>query len=820
MSGFAKARQIAEQALDLPPEQRALFLAERCGDDEELLVAARELVGPSDESLPGLLDFAATDPTRIGPYTILRRLAVGGMGVVYEAEQGQPRRTVAVKTMRQGVESTLLLRRFKVELEALAGLQHPAIAQVYEGGTFQSLGPHPVPYFAMELIEDARDILTFCRERRLTLRERLELFITVCSAVQYGHDRGVIHRDLKPGNILVDVQGHPKLIDYGVAQVRDLEPHLQTTIEEQGLIVGTLSYLPPEALDGGAADVSGDVYALGVCLFELLAGERPTDLSGVSPAVAADRLRREEPRGLRQVDPSLPRELEWIVACALERDPGRRFLAVRDLGEDLRRFLAGEAVSAGAPSWHYRLRKSIERHRLLTATGVVTFLASVAVFVVIARALETERGLRAEADLGRQEAEEEARRTSAAVAFVLELFHRMNPEEDGPDARAMDLLEAGSEAVAHSFGGRPDLQVEVRRGLAQAFVHAELYEQALEQLELALADAEGIVEGGGREEALVLRDLVTLQVLRRNIPRARALGARCMEVTLRAFGPGSRDLVLAQLRRAQGDYHGGDYAAAVQATEGPLATLVEVDGWESRTVREFALGFVVMLVKADRMDEARTWSQRALLAVAEHEGAVSKQAIQVREALAHTWSRAERFDEALAQHRRSLELRIELYGEENRSVAVAKSNIASALMNLDRDAEAEQILLEITRDFRDQPATEAILAAHNNLGWLLLRADRFEEAREQFQAFVDRASEWTEPPWNIATALKGLAQSHALLDETEAAERAFLSAYQTLLERFGEQDERTRGMAGSIADFYEFCEQPADAARWYPRSGQ
>ncbi len=457
---FGRAREIADRALDLAADERAAFLGQTCGADKELLRLARVLAGeetststPADFLEPlepkSVSSVQPSVPETIGPFQIRRVLATGGMGTIYEAVQAHPKRVVAVKTLRHGIESSNALRRFHVEVQALAELSHPAIAQVLESGTYQRPDdPHPVPYLALEMINGASDILTYAEEHDLSVPARLRLFIAVLHAVQHGHDRGIIHRDLKPGNILVDGDGHPKLIDYGVAHVRHVDPALRTATEHSRQIVGTLSYIAPESLAGtnASGDVRVDVYALGICLFELLGKHRPVDLTGLSVATALQRLMATDPPPLRSVAPGTPAELEWITARAVERSPDRRYPSVQALADDLQRHLDGEAVSAAPPSLLYRARKLAARHRVLVSVGFMALIGMATTYAAMFRALRIETELHEVAEQSRQGAEREKTRADQNALEFRQERDRARRERDNvlrlSDARRLELSKA------------------------------------------------------------------------------------------------------------------------------------------------------------------------------------------------------------------------------------------------------------------------------------------------------------------------------------------------------------------------------------------
>jgi WD40 repeat protein/predicted Ser/Thr protein kinase len=305
---------------------------------------------------------------RIGRYRILRCIAGGGMGTVYEAEQDSPRRLVALKAVRPGLASPALRKRFTQEAQILGRLHHPGIAQVYEAG----LAEDGQPFFAMEFIRGLH-LDEYARLRSLTIPARLELLARVCDAVQHAHDQGVIHRDLKPANILVDETGQPKVLDFGVARVTNADLLTGAGLTRTGQLLGTPNYMSPEQVTANPAaiDHRADVYALGVVLFELLAGRLPYRLENRPLAEAARLILEEEPPRLGSLNPELRGDVETIVARALEKDPARRYPSAADLAADLRRCFAHEPILARPPSALYHLRKFARRHKALVS-GVLT----------------------------------------------------------------------------------------------------------------------------------------------------------------------------------------------------------------------------------------------------------------------------------------------------------------------------------------------------------------------------------------------------------------------------------------------------------------
>ena len=343
------------------PGDRGAFLDARCGNDAtlrrdvEALVSTLE-IPDSDFLDPGqipTLDMAAVDGplqpgTRLGTFLVLHALGSGGMGVVYAAQQDRPRRTVAIKVLRRGFRHPEILRRFEHEAEMLGRLQHPGIAQVY---AFQP-GDRTTPaHLVMELVAGP-PITDYARAQQLSVAARVRLFVKLAEAVQHAHERGVIHRDLKPGNVLVAENGQPKVLDFGIARAIGADVRRLTIQTAHGQLMGTLAYMSPEQLRGRSNDVDtrSDVYALGVLLYRLLADRLPFDVSGLPWAEAIQRVLEDEAVPIGMVNDALAGPIEQIVAQAMSRDVAGRYQTAADLAADLERFLEGRRPTAATVS--------------------------------------------------------------------------------------------------------------------------------------------------------------------------------------------------------------------------------------------------------------------------------------------------------------------------------------------------------------------------------------------------------------------------------------------------------------------------------------
>jgi serine/threonine protein kinase/tetratricopeptide (TPR) repeat protein len=530
-------------ALDKPtPAERRAYVEGACAGNAELLGRVRELLvahegsqGPLDAppdfvgtvNVPPLTESAGTV---IGPYKLLQQIGEGGMGTVWMAEQSRPvQRKVALKVVKPGMDSRLIIGRFEQERQALALMDHPNIAKVLDAGTTES----GRPYFVMELVKGV-PITRYCDERRLTPKERLELFVPVCQAVQHAHTKGIIHRDLKPSNVLIalyDGKAVPKVIDFGVAKATGPKLTERTLFTEFGAVVGTLEYMSPEQAELNQLDIDtrSDVYSLGVLLYELLTGTTPiehkrlkessllevlrlireeepprpsTRLSTAEelPVIAAKR--GAEPRKLRGL---VRGELDWIVMKCLEKDRDRRYETANGLARDIQRCLHDEPVQACPPSAAYRFRKFARRNKRLLAPAVAAVLALAASSVWIWRERQEAIRQRDEAREQRRQAEVNFRKARQAVEdyFVqvsqndLLLEPSLEPLRKQFLKMALDYYKEFVQEHRDDPGLQADLAVTYLR-IARLMHDLNLEEDWLASFEKFLAIVEGLLpEGAG-----------------------------------------------------------------------------------------------------------------------------------------------------------------------------------------------------------------------------------------------------------------------------------------------------------------------------------
>jgi serine/threonine-protein kinase len=527
----ARWRELAplvDRALELDAAARAAFVAGV--PDADLRALLEHLLAQGDQ--PGFLDGSsanyaealiavpgAHDLAEVGPYRVVELIGEGGSGSVYRAERdadGYVQR-VAVKLLRVGLRDPAEQSRFRRERRILARLEHPAIARLLDGG-FTAEG---VPWFALELV-DGEPITRWCDARHAGVDARLDLFLVVCDAVDAAHRALIVHRDLKPANILVDANGRPKLLDFGIAKLLDDTERDDDT--RTGLARLTPAYAAPEQFAGGVVTTAVDVYALGVLLHELLAGSRPRPGADATERLPSDALARSDARDTiaaarattaRALTQRLRGDLDTIVATALAPEPARRYASVAALAADVRAHLAARPIEARRASAAYRLRKFFARHRAGTIAAVLVAASIVA--GAVATLHESRRAQAAAA-----QAQAQAARAGAVKDFVLALFAGVTPDESkGRAIGARDLVERGEARLAETLAAHPELKAELSTVLASAY-------RQLGALDRAAALAQSAVDAGARG------DVAAAALIERGRIRAASGDLDAAEADLRA----------------------------------------------------------------------------------------------------------------------------------------------------------------------------------------------------------------------------------------------------------------------------------------------
>jgi non-specific serine/threonine protein kinase/serine/threonine-protein kinase len=656
---------------------------------------------------------------RIGPYRLLHRLGEGGMGEVWLAEQQEPvRRKVALKLIKAGMDTKQVIARFESERQALALMNHPSIARVFDAGATE----RGLPYFAMEYVK-GEPITSYCDRHRLPMQERLELFMRVCNGVQHAHQKGIIHRDIKPSNVLVAIQDDkpvPKIIDFGVAKATQQRLTEKTVFTQMGVMIGTPEYMSPEQAEmtGLDVDTRTDVYSLGVMLYELLTGALPFDSKQLREAGFDEirrRIREEEPSkpstrlstsgdgstesaSARRSDPStlarlLRGDLDWITMMALEKDRTRRYGSPSELAADVSRHLKHEPVVASPPGTAYRMGKFVRRHRLGVLAAAAVLLA-----LIVGLAGATWGLIRAQR--AEVHAKQEAATAEQVSGFLVGLFEVSDPSEArGNSITAREILDKGAREIDETLSDRPAVQSRLMRTMGNVYRNLGLYEQARPLLEGALETRRQLPIGRDSTTTQLMNDLAILYGLQGSYEQAEPILLEAIEEQRRMLG--------------------NDHPATLTSLNSLGMLYLEMNRYEeAEQIMLEALGLQTSVLGVDHIKTLITMSNLALLCTK-----------------LGRYEDAERFQsEALDRQRRVL-------GPDHPSTLLSMGNLATVYSDQGRNVAAETLFNETLQIRRrvlgsDHPET---LSTMNNLALLFDRQDRYEEAEPLFVETLDVA---------------------------------------------------------------------------------
>ena len=824
---WGRVKEVFHRAVDVAPGDRAAFLDQACGDDQTLRLEVQSLLAAHEDTgnllktsvfgdAGGLLgDGAAAaieddlEGHRVGPYRVVQRVGSGGMGTVYRAVRADAAfdKQVAVKVIKRGMDTDDTLRRFQDERQTLARLDHPNISRLLDGG---STGDGR-PFLVMEFVE-GRSIDEFCDSERMPIRDRVRLFRTVCQAVQHAHQNLVIHRDLKPDNILVTADGSPKLLDFGIAKVLAPAPAdgpgeapPPTSLVDRRM---TLAYSSPEQVRGEPMTTASDVYALGVILYELLTGERPyrrvvaTSIAyeqalsepvplpslrirdGATPAVAA--ARQSTTSALAR---ELAGDLDTIVLKAIQPETGRRYPSVQQLAEDLERYLTGLPVLARADSVTYRAAKFVRRHRAGVAALAVL---GIALAVGLAGTLWQARVAAGERD----RAALEARKAQVITTFLVDVLGSADPRARGPEVTVAEVLDVAAERAERELASQPEQLEALRATIGATQVRRGRDAEALPLLRRALEQRERRLGPNHPDVAQVLQDLGNGYAGVGDATSAEPILRRALDIRRRTAGPDSAPTASALDSLGSLLTQEGKLAEAIETQRSALAIRRAVLGNEHLDVVHSLNNLAVPLGTLGRWDEALPLHQEALALVLKLRGPDHPDAAAAMTTLAYAFESIGRDAEALDYYSKALPLRRKALGADHPEAAWTAYNYASLLQSRGEYLRALQLADEVLtlrgKTLQDNhPLIPAVLQVRA-LGLAALgRAAEAEASLRDSLAVRSRSL----PPnhWLIASSQSVLGdhlQRHTR--RFAEAEPLLRGGYQGLKAALGPEDPRTK----------------------------
>ncbi len=796
---WERINEILLEALEHAPAQRTVFLHRACGDDDELRREVESLLASDSEpelmrrverpSFDLLGRSAMDEGQRIGPYQVVREIDRGGMGTVYLAVRADDEyeRRVAIKVLRRDGDSAEISHRFRIERQILARLDHPNIAKLYESGTTAD----DRLYFVMEYVEGER-IDLYCDRHRLTLRQRLELFRKVLTAVQFAHQNLVVHRDLKPGNILVTADGEPKLLDFGIAKLLQPEPGLSATVTGVGQRLMTPEYASPEQVCAEPITTASDVYSLGVLLYELLTGHLPYRLKSrqqeeiqrvicgqepdkpssavsrveeirarggtpveLTPAVVS-RARGEEPRRLRR---RLSGDLDNIVLMALRKEPQHRYASVEQLSGDLRRHLEGRPVRAHKDTFAYRTGKFLVRRKKVVAAALfaILFLAG---------------GVRYR-ELQQREITRARDRAQRVSEFLIELFEISDPSEArGNSVTAREILDRGARRIGRQLREEPELQAALMNTMGQVYMKLGLYETAAPLLETALAQRREVY-GEHPEVAESLRGMAALRFSQGDYDAAEPFSREALAMTRELLGAEHRDIAGALNDLAMVRYQKGDYERAEALFHESLAMQRRLPDASHRDVTATLENLAILLRDQGDYDGAEPLFRESLAIGREHLGSDHPSVARALNNLALLLYSKEDYATAEPLFRESLAMARELLGDEHPNVARPLNNLALTLQARGEYDAAESLLRESLAIRRKHLGADhpGVALALNSLALLLYYKGDYDAAEPLFRESLAMARQLLgDEHLNVARALSNLALVPQARGDYDAAE--------------------------------------------------
>jgi serine/threonine-protein kinase len=849
-----------------PASERDNYLTRICDDDEELRLEVLSLLAldtsedfildPIESAVHSLTAKPKDDLTgeRVGPYRVLRLIGRGGMGDVYEAERDdeQFRRRVAVKIIKRGMDTKFVRDRFLRERQILASLDHPHVARLIDGGAT----PDGSPYFVMEFVA-GEPITDYSRRQSLSVNDKLKIFLKVCSAVQYAHQKLVVHRDLKPSNILIDEDGKPKLLDFGIAKLLSPDGSQSHTRTETALRLMTPEYASPEQARGQAVATTTDVYSLGVVLYELMTDRRPHEFRTYSPAEIERAICDtgiEEPSKVvgrttgagAKLARQLAGDLDNIVMMAMRIEPERRYQSVEQFSEDIRRHLAGMPVVARKDTFGYRTGKFVRRHK-----AGMAILAMLIVLAVV-MPLQASRIARE-----RDRANQEAATAQAVTQSLVAMFEVTDPgKARGNVITARELLDQGAEKVLRELKNQPEVQAKLLDTIGQLYQSIGLYDREQPLLEEALKLRRQALGGESLDVATSLNHLGEVARVKDDYAKAELLFREALAMRLKLLGRERAEVAESMNNLGRALVDRGNFDEAESLLREALALYRKLLGAERPEVANCLTGLGRLMGETGKFHEAELLYRQAMTMRRKLYGDENPSVAHSMNNLGMMLQEQGDLKGAEAMYREGLAIRRRLLGDEHPEVAMSLANLGCVSQDLGKYDEAERLyrqvlalrrnlfgeehprlattmnyLATLLRDRGDYEESEALFRQslamrrrllgdeHRDVGTslrdlgalLYLKGEYDESEKTQRQAIATYQKTLKPDHWMIHRSRSNLGACLVKLKRYREAEEELLASYAGLKAVLGDRHSQTQKVVGRLIELYDSWDKPEKA---------
>ncbi len=829
---FSKTQELFDKALEMNISEREMFLTEICKDDLELkneVLSLLKSLDSNDDFLEKPLEVTAEssellkDPfigKQIGKYIIDSEAGFGGMGIVYVGLRNDEEfeQKVAIKILKHGITSDYLLKRFQIERQTLANLQHRFIAKLLDGGSTDE----GLPYLVMEYIEGI-PITKYCDKNNLSVDERLELFIKVCLAVQYAHQNLIIHRDIKPGNILVIDDGTPKLLDFGIAKLID-----EDLMEDDGGLTKTgvwhltPEYSSPEQINGERITTASDIYSLGVLLYKILTGEQPYKITSSSP-IAISKIIEEkniikpsekvkQATGVNpendkieihsvnyeKISPLLKGDLDNIILKAMDKDPERRYASVEQFSEDLKRYLIGLPVIAQKDTTTYRLKKFITRHKI----GFSSSIGFALLLIISLIAISWQANV---ASKERDKAKVEAQKTEAVNTFLQGMLSSVDPTEIGRDVKVYDILEKAADDIETNLKDQPEVEASLRSTLGNTYVNLGEYDKAKPFLDEALAINKKMYGNKSKETAYSLHDLGLYYDWVGDYKKADSIYNISIKILRKVLQQPTKQF--SNVLNDQGliKMYFGENAAAEKLFKEALDAALHSHGEKNKNTAVIMNNLALNYSDAGDLDKAEEYYKKSLSINLELLGENRPEIGTNYNNLGYLYMLKKEYKLAEVYLEKSYKLKLNLKGKDHPDVGLALNNLGVINIRMGNYDKAEKYQLDALKQYRKTLDSDHPYVALSEywLGKIYLETNKLSKAQEYLsKSLKTRIKKFPPENKDIWRSKSELGICQLKLKKYSEAKKLLISSLDFYKSNFEDDSTQIKRLYKNIVDLY------------------